>query len=194
MQCFPFSPLSPSHSSYYFYIPPEQEGKGEKKRKGEQEKDRERQGESESRNKGEKEKKQVKRRERGYERIHKKGKYREKRRKGKAKRRKRVLVNSFSFVFPFFSLSVSLFHCFSLLKITGEKAAARWARAAEARLEVALVSAGECVELVLSEKLNEMSQTDDLLYLYTMNAGTEIKLYLAIGAKDSYRLKPQTAV
>lgn len=97
----------------------------------------------------------MKRRERGYERIHKKGKYREKRRKGKAKRRKRVLVNSFSFVFPFFSLSVFRFHCFSLLKITGEKAAVRCARAAEARLEVALVSAGECIELVLSEKLNE---------------------------------------
>ena len=39
-----------------------------------------------------------------------------------------------------------------------------------------------------------MNQTDDLLYLYTMNVRTEIKLYLAIGAKDSYRLKPQTAV
>ena len=89
-----------------------------------------------------------------------------------------------SIPFPLFFLS---FPCLSLLKITGEKAAVRWAGAAEARLEVALVSAGECVELVLSEKLNEMNQTDDLLYLYTMNAGTEIKLYLAIGAKDSYR-------
>ena len=85
----------------------------------------------------------MKRRERGYERIHKKGKYREKRRKRKAKRRKRVLVNSFSFAFSFLSLSVSLFHCFSVLKITGEKAAVRWAGAGEARLEVALVSAGE---------------------------------------------------
>ena len=27
-----------------------------------------------------------------------------------------------------------------------------------------------------------------------MNVRTEIKLYLAIGAKDSYRLEPQTAV
>lgn len=91
---------------------------------------------------------------------------------------KEFLSIPFPLFFLSFSLSVSLFHCFSLLKITGEKAAVRWARAAEARLEVALVSAGECIELVLSEKLNEMNQTDDLLYLYTMNVGTEIKFVL----------------